>query len=935
MDGVGGAKEAGLHGAGQPQGIGDLLRRHRVAAGMTQEELAERSGVSVQSISNLERGVPHAPRKDTVELLATALGLAPLDRETFRETARRRGQMLASEPNGPTREPASGPTVMYQPELPLRGMAAPPPLAASRSLIGREVLLRFLKDQLCEGDAPVVSALWGLPGVGKTTLALALAHDPEVVARYPDGILWAGLGPHAHVLGLLSNWGAAVGLAAGELAKLTTVESLGRAIHGMIGARRLLLVIDDAWTIEEALAFKVGGSQCAHLATSRFPSIAQDMASREPIAVRELEEDEAIALLSRLAPGVVAAEPHETRTLAQSVGGLPLALTLIGRSLHAQAHSGQPRRVRAALERLRSADARLRVTLPYAPVERPPSLPEGTPLSLHATIAVSDQQLNAVARAALRTLALFPAKPNTFSEEAAIEVCAATAETIDELNDAGLLEGSGAGRYTLHQTIAAYAGLFATDAAAMVRFARFFVAFVASNQAEGGALDREMGNVLAALRMAVASELGAELVRGTLASVPYWLAHGQYDIAEEFLPLARDTARILDDRAGLVNSLLALGRVAERRGHYAEAEALAQESLTLARVQGDADQLSAVLQLAGILAAKRGDMVQAETYYVEGLAHARQIGRWERVCMLLTNLGSRYNMQGDSSRADACYQEGLRIAQEMDFQERRCGLLQGLGTLAGRRGQYAQAAAYFREGLDLARALGARESQCSMLANLAVAAMDQGEYGQAETHLEEGLALARALGHPEQQCSLLAKLGDLMMRENRHEQAMTALLEGLALAQTLGHEERTAALLCMLAGLARRQKLIEQAETYLRDGLALAQAQGHRPLIAGFLLERGALHLSQNNFEAATESFSEALRLAEAVDSGQLQAEALYGLAQVAAAEGNLEEAMRRGQESLRLMEEIGFSMRNEVATWLRTLPAVTTVRHRRHHPQG
>ncbi len=61
----------------------DLLRYHRTAAGLTQEELAERAHLSVDAISTLERGTRRTPRKDTVALLADALRLASEDRAAF------------------------------------------------------------------------------------------------------------------------------------------------------------------------------------------------------------------------------------------------------------------------------------------------------------------------------------------------------------------------------------------------------------------------------------------------------------------------------------------------------------------------------------------------------------------------------------------------------------------------------------------------------------------------------------------------------------------------------------------------------------------------------------------------------------------------------------------------------------------------------------
>ncbi|MEX1158468.1 MAG: helix-turn-helix transcriptional regulator, partial [Thermomicrobiales bacterium] len=69
--------------------FGDLLRHARRATGLTQEELAERAGLSARGISDLERGVVHAPHRDTLELLADALDLSPDERRQW-EQARRR-----------------------------------------------------------------------------------------------------------------------------------------------------------------------------------------------------------------------------------------------------------------------------------------------------------------------------------------------------------------------------------------------------------------------------------------------------------------------------------------------------------------------------------------------------------------------------------------------------------------------------------------------------------------------------------------------------------------------------------------------------------------------------------------------------------------------------------------------------------------------------
>ncbi|MGH8060042.1 MAG: NB-ARC domain-containing protein, partial [Candidatus Entotheonellia bacterium] len=249
------------------------------------------------------------------------------------------------------------------------------PHRPSYDLVGRDDLLRDLKQRLFAGGSLALCALNGLPGVGKTALAVDLANDREALGHFYDGVLWAGLGRKADVLSHLGAWGVALGIPSGEIAKLTSVEDRAKVIHAAIGMRRMLLVADDAWQVEAALACKLGGPNCAHLVTTRLPEVALRFAGGETTVVHELNEDDGLTLLARLASEVVEAEPNEARELVRAVGGLPLALILMGNYLRVQMHSGQPRRLRTALDRLRRTEERLRLAQPQVPLEHHPSLP--------------------------------------------------------------------------------------------------------------------------------------------------------------------------------------------------------------------------------------------------------------------------------------------------------------------------------------------------------------------------------------------------------------------------------------------------------------------------------------------------------------------------------------------------------------------------------
>ncbi len=216
--------------------------------------------------------------------------------------------------------------------------------------------------------------------------------------HFRAGILWAGLGPYPNTSGMLSRWSALLGVAPTERNTLSDSGAWARAIHAAIGTRRLLLIIDDAWRLEEALTLKVGGPNCAHLVTTRFPHIAAHITVDEPISLSELDTDESMTLLRRLAPGVVEGEGAGALDLIQAVGGLPLALTLMGNYLRKQ--SSSERRIHAAVHRLSDARERLYISEPHNPAAPNPSLSSDTALSLQSVIAVTDQQLAPPARSA-------------------------------------------------------------------------------------------------------------------------------------------------------------------------------------------------------------------------------------------------------------------------------------------------------------------------------------------------------------------------------------------------------------------------------------------------------------------------------------------------------------------------------------------------------
>ncbi len=150
--------------------FGALLRRRRGAAGLTQEDLAGRSGLSVRAIRTLERGERRRPRVDTVGYLARALGLSEPERAQFEEAA---GGGPTAAPDSPALSP--GEDVVVEPPTPL---------------IGRENLIAGVVDLLRGPGARLIS-LTGPGGVGKTRVGLRVAD--ELRREYADGVVFVDL----------------------------------------------------------------------------------------------------------------------------------------------------------------------------------------------------------------------------------------------------------------------------------------------------------------------------------------------------------------------------------------------------------------------------------------------------------------------------------------------------------------------------------------------------------------------------------------------------------------------------------------------------------------------------------------------------------------------------------------------------------------------
>ncbi|GHF63770.1 transcriptional regulator with XRE-family HTH domain/tetratricopeptide (TPR) repeat protein [Amycolatopsis bartoniae] len=411
--------------AADEPGFGELLLRLRRAAGLTQADLAEASGVSVRALSDLERGRARAAQRRSTEALADALGLAGVERFRFLELARQ-GRQRGTRP------------------APLTGVVAPLPSAVP-DLVGRAdelARLRAAAREAAEAPGGVVVSVVGHPGVGKTALAATAAY--ELRDEFPDGCFSVDLRgmddqpvtPRVALDILLR----ALGVPAEQIP--LTVEEQTTLFRSLLAGRRTMILLDNAADETQLRPLLARTTGCLMVITCRRALVGLE--SGRWIWLGALSREDAAALVGTIiGPDRVRAEPEAVAELAELCGNLPLAVRIAGNRLASRPHWSIEHLVRL----LRDEGTRLA------------ALSAGD-LRVRSAFAMSHRRLTGAARLVFQRLALIPG-PAFGVELAAVATGLPEAEVrpyIDELVDANLLQASARdGRYSYHDLIRLFA----------------------------------------------------------------------------------------------------------------------------------------------------------------------------------------------------------------------------------------------------------------------------------------------------------------------------------------------------------------------------------------------------------------------------------------------------------------------------------------------
>ncbi|HLJ68076.1 MAG TPA: tetratricopeptide repeat protein [Chloroflexota bacterium] len=755
-----------------------LLKRHRMRAGLTQEQLTERAALSARAISDLERGLKERPHAYTIGRLVQALGLSAAESTQMEAAAGRRRL-------DETRRSLD--LLRFSPA----------------SLVGRDRDVESLTELLTDSAVRLVT-LTGTGGVGKTRLGLEVAG--RLQAEFKDGVALVNLAPIDDPSLVATMIAGALGVS--EVPRESPLVTLQK----QLAMREQLLVLDNfEQVIEAAMVVADLLAACPRLVllvTSRIPLHlrGEHVVPVSPLAVPDLDflpDLESVEGYPSVA--LFCARARETRSdfgltvdtapavaeICARLDGLPLAIELA-----------------AARVRLFSPAALLaRLTGRLGLLTRGArDLPERQQ-SLRATIDWSYSLLSESQQLLFDRLAIFVGGRTVEAVEAVcnlnggIDVLA----EMEALLEQGLLnqtEIEGEMRFELLETLQEYARERMEARGERQALARAHAAFflALAEQAEPeligpgqGAwarrMEREHENLRAALRWSIREGgdglLGARLA-GTLTR--FWVFHGHHQEGRAWLEEAL-ALPLPDDRETLTARARALngaGLLAQRQGDYDRAIAFHERCLSLRQHLGDKRGVSYSLNNLGNIAQIQCDYRRAQSLHEESLALKRELGdKWD-VASSLNNLGVVAIDEADFERAASLFHESLDLYRELRDAQSIAMSLHNLGEVALRQGAPQRAVRLYEESLALKRELGDKWAVTISLNTLGAAKLEMNDYEGAAALYAEALLLSREMGDRFRIADSLERLATIAIGRQQPRRAVRLLGAASSLREAIG-----------------------------------------------------------------------------------------------------------------------------------------------------
>lgn len=634
---------------------------------------------------------------------------------------------------------------------------------------GRADELRLLQTLDSDATAVVIDAIDGMAGVGKTALAVHLAH--RLVDQYPDAQLFIDLHGHsddrdATAVGTaLEALLRALGVPAKDIPE--DVDERSALWRAELAARRVLVVLDNALDSAQVQPLLPGAAGCLALVTSRRRLV--DLPTTRTVSLDVLPLNDAVALFTSIVGEErAAAETGAVDEVVRGCGCLPLA-------------------VRLAAARLRS---RPQWTVEHF-ARRLAEFSTGD-LGVAAAFDLSYRHLTDEQQRMFRVLGLHPGDDFDVPAAAALAGLApgAAEHLLEDLVDAHLLQPSSAGRHRFHDLLRQHAKTLVGEDERHEALARLVDHYLRAADA-ADVMIAPPGRFQAAAAKPAAPPLGLADADEALA----W-----FD-AERVALLAATRISAADGRTGPCWQLAAkLHRYLHRQGWTEDLRQISE--VALARTVQDGDRRGEALTRTnlGLALYRAGEFAAAREHLLLALPLFRALGDLRGESQATAALGNACKKLGRFDEALVCFERDLTICQQQHNRHGEAIASGNLGAFCLDSGRYTEARSYFLHTLEVMRETGDRLGESTSLGNLGELHRELGDLPQALRWLGEALALCREITDRHGEARTLTSTGEVHGRLNQIDEALDHHHRAWALIEEIGSHSLEAP---ALNGMAR------------------------------------------------------------------------------------------------------------------------------------
>lgn len=733
---------------------------------------------------------------------------------------------------------------------------------------------------------PII-CLSGQPGVGKTTLAVHVAH--KLGDEFPDGQLYTDLhGADTRAqdpADVLAGFLRELGVDGADVPE--GIDERARMYRARLAGQRVLVMLDNATDEAQVRPLLPGSPGCAVLVTGRSRMAA--LAGCRSISLDVLPPDQAAALLTAIIGTERAGtEPAAIAEIGKLCGYLPLALRIAG----ARLVSRPAWQISWFAARLRDESRRL-------------DLLKAGDLEVRASFALSYSSRGEAEQRAFRMLGLLAADFAAWNLAALVGTQEDEAERLlEQLADAVLVDivgvdAAGLIRYRLHDLLRDFARelLYGTEARdawqqSLARLADEYIgaAKLASALVHPGAQDN-------------AAQPGQQVLAGDVVrGDPWgWLAAERSNLV--MLVGQVHAAGLWDRTWRLAETLPAMF---DWRADWRSWERTHQLALDAARRQVDAKAEATILRSLGALYRELGRYDEAATLLMQAAGIFDSHADRHQWATAMRNLGDTYRYQGRLTEAIDTFSAALTVFREAADTRSAAGALNGMADAYRGLSRWDASGSAFRESIGIYRDLGDRLEEARAKIRYALVFRDQHLSEQAITLITDGLQVARQLGDRRWEARAMRQLAIVHRNDGDTGTAISMLDECLSIFGELEDRRGTAVVLRNRGDAHRLAGHLDDADADLTAAMESFESINDHRWTARARMGIAGLRRLRHEWTPARQHLDAALETFRSIGDRPAEARALRELGILLRDQGELGSAGQALNASQEIFTELG-----------------------------